>query len=99
LRLLPQRAVTRGMTAALRPWENARQLALYDLLLPMAGLPRSVKRDALEAVLRETGWFIPMRGAAVISDRPCRLELDAQMRPHSGDGMALAWPDGFGIHR
>lgn len=83
---------------SLGPWVDAHWLAAYDLSLPLSGLPRSPKRDALEAVLRETGCFLPMRGAAVVSDRPCRLELDAQLRLHSADGMALAWRDGCGFH-
>jgi hypothetical protein len=91
-------AVTRWDDLKLGPWENGISLAVYDLALPLAGLPRSRTRDALAAVLRETGWFIPMRGAAVISDRPGRLELDAQPRLHSADGMAVAWRDGCGFY-
>jgi hypothetical protein len=84
------REITKWGFYTLGPWENGVALALYDLALPLGGLPRSPRRDALEAVLRQTGWFIPMRGAAVISDRSYRLELDAQPRLHSADGMAVA---------
>jgi hypothetical protein len=86
------------MSYSLDPWRDAYWLAFYDCALPIAGLPPSPELAALAGVVTELGWWIPMRGAVILSGRPARLCRDANGQLHSADGPALAYPDGWGFH-
>src|SRR5207249_6911180 len=44
------------------------------------------------------GAFWLFRGAAVLTARPDRLCLDRSERLHSDDGVALRYPDGWGLY-
>jgi hypothetical protein len=77
------------------PWFESYWLAFYGSALPIAGLPRSERLDTVSAAVQACGWWWPMQGAVVITDRPTRIERDAQGRLHSQDGPALAWADGY----
>lgn len=48
----------------------------------------------LWAVARSAGLWWPFDNAVVISDRPSEVHLDAQSRPHRGDGPAITFRDG-----
>jgi hypothetical protein len=52
----------------------------------------------LGAVTRRVGWWWPYERVAVLSDRPTALHRDNIGRLHRGDGPALGYPDGFGMH-
>jgi hypothetical protein len=52
----------------------------------------------LGEVTRLTGWWWPYEKVAVLSDRPAELHRDNIGRLHRGDGPALGYPDGFGVH-
>jgi hypothetical protein len=82
---------------AFDPWRHAYWLAFYELALPIAGLPRSAKLDALANAVTELGWWIPMKGAVVMSPRPVRLGRDARGQLHGEDGPALVYPDGWSL--
>ena len=47
--------------------------------------------------MRELGWWIPLRGAVILSGRPSGLHRDPLGRLHSPTGKALAYPDGWGF--
>ena len=49
-------------------------------------------------VAQNAGWWLPCREVCFISERPNRLELDAERRLHSTTGPALQFPDGFGVY-
>jgi hypothetical protein len=80
------------------PWNDAYWLAFYDCALPIAGLPPSPKLAALANAITELGWWIPMRGAVIMSGRPSALHRDADGQLHCPDGPAIAYPDGWGFH-
>jgi hypothetical protein len=82
----------------LGPWSEAYWLALYARALDVAGLPASPRLDAVAAAVRAVGWWWPMRGAAVLTDRPVALHRDAQGRLHHPDGPAVAYADGYALH-
>ena len=46
----------------------------------------------------DCGWWWPMRGAIVFSERPVALHRDAQTRLHNTRGMAIEYADGWGFH-
>jgi hypothetical protein len=89
------------------PWEHGRQLgvwskvywlALYSRAMDVAGLGRSARLDTLAEAVREVGCLWPMRGAAVLTDRPTALHRDPQARLHNPDGPALTYADGYAVH-
>jgi hypothetical protein len=53
---------------------------------------------ALAEVCRSAGWWWPFARVAVASERPVALHRDEAGRLDSGDGPALAYPDGFALH-
>jgi len=78
----------------LSPWADAYWLAYYTCALPLAGLDASPKLDALADATRQLGWWWPMRGAVVLTDRPTVLHVDQQGRLHNENGPAIAYADG-----
>jgi hypothetical protein len=56
------------------------------------------KLDGLLALARSCGWWWPFAGAVILTERPRRLERDAEGRLHSDDGRAIEYPDGWGIY-
>ncbi|MDX6739860.1 DUF6745 domain-containing protein [Actinocorallia sp. A-T 12471] len=69
------------------PW-----LALF------AALGRSEPLRGLAEVAESAGWWWPREDLLILTERPSRLCRDEPGRLHSGDGPALAYPDGFGLH-
>jgi len=71
-------------------WEYARQIgveltdAQRDWLAGMCGMA-------------DTGWWWPMEGCVVLTERPAALHRDAQGRLHSETGPALSYSDGYGL--
>jgi len=47
--------------------------------------------------LRSAGWMWPMRGAAILTERPVRVERDQNRRLHSETGPAVLYGDGWGV--
>jgi hypothetical protein len=54
--------------------------------------------SGMMAVARSAGWWWPFNGAAILTERPCRLRRDSEHRLHSGDGRAIEYPDGWGVY-
>ncbi|WP_448321072.1 DUF6745 domain-containing protein [Streptomyces sp. CO7] len=54
--------------------------------------------DGVAAVAGAAGWWWPYENAAVICERPVELHRDENGRLDSGDGPALAYPDGFALY-
>ena len=82
----------------LSPWYDAYWLAYYTCALPLAALENSPRLDALSEANRLCGWWWPMRGAAILTDRPTVLSLDQQTRYHAESGPALAYADGYTLY-
>lgn len=59
---------------------------------------RGDRLDGLAAVARNAGWWWPYERTVVISERPEALHRDEAGRLDCGDGPALSYPDGFGLH-
>jgi hypothetical protein len=82
----------------LGPWTELYWLALYTRALEVAGLAPSTRLDAVSDAVRSVGGWWPMRGAAVLTDRPTALHRDPQARLHRRDGPALTYADGYAVH-
>jgi hypothetical protein len=79
-------------------WNDAYALAFDGCVLPIAGRPADPRLDALSSVVTGTGWLIPMPGAVIVGARPAVLHRDARGDLHNPAGMAVAYPDGWGIY-
>lgn len=76
---------------------EAHWLALYDYFRRACDLAICARLDGLSRVARSAGWWWPMRGAVVLTERPAQLHRDGQARLHHESGPALLYPDGWGI--
>lgn len=79
-------------------WWDCYWLAYMTAALPFADLESSTRLDALAAACAEVGWWWPMKGAVVLTDRPTVIARDKDGRPHCADGPALAYADGYAMH-
>ncbi len=52
----------------------------------------------LALVARNAGWWWAFENVAVLSDRHVEVHRDNLGRLHNGDGPALSYPDGYGLH-
>jgi hypothetical protein len=82
----------------LDPWEAACVLAVVRCAVRIAGLRPSPRLEALADAVAHLGWWWPLRGAAILTDRPTRIARDQQGRLHAEHGPALAWADGYTLH-
>lgn len=55
--------------------------------------------EALAAVAEQVHWWWAFENVAILCERPTELHLDERGRLHNGDGPALAYADGFALHR
>jgi hypothetical protein len=61
-------------------------------------LTRTPRLAALADVARGAGWWWPYERVAILTERPEALHRDNVGRLHHGDGPALCYPDGYGLH-
>jgi hypothetical protein len=54
--------------------------------------------SGLAQVAANAGWWWAFERVAVLTERPIALHRDNLGRLHHGDGPALRYPDGFGLH-
>jgi hypothetical protein len=80
------------------PWSDAYWLTYYTCALPLAGLKQSPELAALVDATRLLGWWWPMHGVAVLTDRPTFLSCDQEGQLHGDTGPALAYADGYAYY-
>ena len=85
------------LAGQLNSWSDAYWLAYYACASPQAGL-KSDRLASLAAAVRSCGWWWPMRGAAVLTDRPTLIDRDGQGNLHGESGPALTYADGYACH-
>ena len=64
-----------------------------DDVMGLTCLSRGLRQAGANA-----GWWWAYQGVAILTERPKRLVRDGQGRLHSGDSLALEYPDGWGIY-
>jgi hypothetical protein len=75
---------------------EADWLAYFDALAQL-GVSGCDRRDGLTTVARGAGWWWPFPELVLLSERPSRATVDAELRPHADDGPAIAYADGFAV--
>jgi hypothetical protein len=76
---------------------DAGWLAFYGTFRQF-GLDAPARLAGLMDVARSAGWWWPLAGAVVLTDRPQTLLRDSDWRLHCATGPALQYRDGWGIH-
>ncbi len=61
------------------------------------GIRDADRLDGLIQVAENAGWWWPLDGAVVLTERPCTLHRDPLNRLHAETGNAIEWPDGWGF--
>ena len=81
--------------------QEAAWLAFHEftVLLGARYDERTERRfDAYRTFARTCGWLFPYKSVAFVSDRPAELSFDVQRRLHNGNGAAVRFRDGWGVH-
>lgn len=62
------------------------------------GVKGSERAQGLINVARNAGWWWPLPGAVVLTERPRCVHLDDSGRLHAESGPAIVYPDGFDVY-
>ncbi|WP_287325493.1 DUF6745 domain-containing protein [Okeania sp. SIO1F9] len=54
--------------------------------------------QVLESIVRNCGWIYPLRHLCIICDRPRKLFLDDEYRPHAEGTPAIEFADGYSLY-
>ena len=54
--------------------------------------------QAYQETCESACWWWPHRDFIMVCERPVRINRDVQGRLHSATGLAIVWPDGWGVH-
>ena len=73
-------------------------MASYEYMGDVLGMKNEVipMRGMME-IAQSAGWWMPCEDVCFISERPCELHLNEKGQLHRDKGMAIIWPDGWGI--
>lgn len=78
---------------------DAPSLSTYEFfhnVLPQLLYTRQF--NGIWTVSQNAGWWIPFTDICLISERHTTLHLDDQNRPHCEGGLAIGYPDGWGVY-
>jgi len=76
---------------------DAMWLGYYDYLLHECGLDCIEPLTGLIELAQCCGWWSPYADVCMLQDRHSELHRDDRGRLHNPDGMAVAYPDGWGF--
>jgi hypothetical protein len=80
-------------------FQSAPILGALEYLHDVAGLrPHTRSLAGLWQIAKNATWIIPHEDVCWLSDRPDRLELDANARLHCANGPALSYADGWSAY-
>jgi hypothetical protein len=71
-------------------------LSFYSYFLEQCELSRCKKLQPLMQLAEVCGWWMPYKNVCILQDRHCVLNRDDQGRLHCENGMAFAYPSGWG---
>jgi hypothetical protein len=77
--------------------QDASWLSFYRVFRS-AGVEAAKRLDGLSQVATSAGWWWPFKQAVILTERPCHLHRDDQYRLHNDKGLAIAYPDGWGVY-
>jgi hypothetical protein len=78
---------------------DADWLSFYDYFAEVCGLnAQTAKLEGLRALAQSAGWFWPHEHICWVCERQSGVYLDDQGRIHNETGLAVAFPDGWGVY-
>jgi hypothetical protein len=77
---------------------DANWLGFYEYFRRELELPNIEKIDGLIATAQHCGWWWAYKNAVIITPKPTLIHRDENFRLHCENGLALAYPDGWGIY-
>jgi hypothetical protein len=78
---------------------DANWLAFYEYFKEVCGLIEQTKRlTGHWMIARSANWYLPYKNICWISERHNKLFTNERGRLHCENGMALTYPDGWGIY-
>ena len=78
---------------------DANWLAFYDFFMEVCKLEQETnKLSGIWKVSKNAGWYLPHENICWVSERHNKLNRDDRGRLHNEHGMALQYPDGWGIY-
>ena len=77
---------------------DAGWLSFYDTFDRFGLHEETAKLIGLRRVAKNAGWWWPMAGAVIVTERPVELHRDNRGRLHNETGMAIRYSDGWGVY-
>jgi len=77
---------------------DAAWLSFYDYMEEVLGLEVVKPLHGLMQIAKASGWWWAFDELAIMSERACELHRDPQNRLHNETGMAIKYPDGWGMY-
>nr|MDD5178340.1 hypothetical protein [Candidatus Nanoarchaeia archaeon] len=78
---------------------DANWLAFYEFFKDVCGLEQETKNlSGLWKVSKNAGWYLPHENICWISEKHNKLSRNTRGLLHSDTGIALQYPDGWGIY-
>jgi hypothetical protein len=76
---------------------EAAWLAMYDFFRAIGLRQETRALDGLMEIAQSAGWFLPHAQTCWVSERHHRVCRNSRGQLHSHDGMAVQYPDGWGV--
>jgi hypothetical protein len=76
---------------------DAGWLAFYDYFGRQCGIESCDLLAGQMAVAKSCGWWWPFEGLVIFTERPVEIHRDVEHRLHCDTGMAIRYPDDWGI--
>jgi hypothetical protein len=77
---------------------DASWLACYDYFRTVENLPAVARLSGLIRTARACGWWWPLPGLVLLTERPDRIERDADGRLHAEGAPAIRYRDGWVLY-
>lgn len=76
---------------------DANWLSYYDFVAKL-GVKGTQYFDGMMQMARSSGWWWPYENLCILTERPTELHRDNRGRLHNETGMAIKYPDGWGMY-
>ena len=77
---------------------DASWLTFYEYFRVEMDLPECERLAGVVATAKSCGWWWPFVNLAIVTAKPVALCRDGEGRLHCEDGLALTYPDGWGVY-
>lgn len=95
---LSKKAIRSQMSNASYGQFEAGRLAYYDYMTSVLGVEGTAVLEGHKRVASSSGWWWPFDEAVILTERPVEIHRDDENRLHSETGMAISYPDGWGLY-